>query len=267
MSQGPLCPNSTKKFQKEVSQIANRNLPYVMLLGGLSVNLNHLKTNKGGLRNMKKERKVVKIKPNTNPVRCPVRIIEKYLNLLPFGGTKPNLYLQSLQKPKPYCWYSTTPVGINMIRKVVGTLLKDVGLDGYFTNHSLRCTCATRLFQAGENVKLIKEVTGHISDVVSKYETTSDAQRMRVSSVIQGDVPPIKLSEASPMEIVQVPKPISNEEKCKLERLELPIQVEKSNKIELEEGSSGENVGNIVKSTVDAIGNRKAKVTIHVELL
>ena len=43
MSQGPLCPNLTQKFQKEVSQIANRNFPLVMLLGGLSVNLNHLK--------------------------------------------------------------------------------------------------------------------------------------------------------------------------------------------------------------------------------
>ena len=40
MSQGPLCPNLTQKFQKEVSQIANRNFPLVMLLGGLSVNLN-----------------------------------------------------------------------------------------------------------------------------------------------------------------------------------------------------------------------------------
>ena len=44
MSQGPLCPNLTKKVQKEVSQIANRNLSLVILLGGLSVNLNHLKT-------------------------------------------------------------------------------------------------------------------------------------------------------------------------------------------------------------------------------
>ena len=46
MSQGPLCPNLTKKVQKEVSQIANRNLSLVILLGGLSVNLNHLKTSK-----------------------------------------------------------------------------------------------------------------------------------------------------------------------------------------------------------------------------
>ena len=44
MSQGPLCPNLIKKVHREVSQKANRNLPRTMLLGGLSVNLNHLKT-------------------------------------------------------------------------------------------------------------------------------------------------------------------------------------------------------------------------------
>ena len=43
MSQGPLCPNMTKNVQKEVSQIANCNLLCMMLLGGLSVHLNHLK--------------------------------------------------------------------------------------------------------------------------------------------------------------------------------------------------------------------------------
>ena len=43
MSQGPLCPNLSQKVQKEVSQMANRNLSPVILLGGLSVNLNHLK--------------------------------------------------------------------------------------------------------------------------------------------------------------------------------------------------------------------------------
>ena len=42
MSQGPLCPNLSKKVQKEVSQMTNRNLPHVMLCD-LSVNLNHLK--------------------------------------------------------------------------------------------------------------------------------------------------------------------------------------------------------------------------------
>ena len=31
MSQGPLCPNLTKKVQKEVSQMANRKLSCAML--------------------------------------------------------------------------------------------------------------------------------------------------------------------------------------------------------------------------------------------
>ena len=47
MSQGPLCPNLSQKVQKEVSQMANHNLSPVILLGGLSVNLNHLKIMEG----------------------------------------------------------------------------------------------------------------------------------------------------------------------------------------------------------------------------
>ena len=31
MSQGPLCPILSKKVQKEVSQMANHNLPHAML--------------------------------------------------------------------------------------------------------------------------------------------------------------------------------------------------------------------------------------------
>ena len=42
MCQAVLSPNLTKKFQWEVSQIADNRFPLMMLLGGLSVNLNHL---------------------------------------------------------------------------------------------------------------------------------------------------------------------------------------------------------------------------------
>ena len=48
MSQAVLRQNLTKKFQWEVSQIANNRYPVVMLLGGLSVNLNHLITHYEG---------------------------------------------------------------------------------------------------------------------------------------------------------------------------------------------------------------------------
>ena len=42
MYQAVLRPNLTKKFQWEVSQIADKRFSCAMLLGGLSVNLNHL---------------------------------------------------------------------------------------------------------------------------------------------------------------------------------------------------------------------------------
>ena len=69
------------------------------------------------------------------------------------------------------------------MRGVVSKMLKEARLDGYFTNHSLHRTCATRLFQAGQSEKVVKEITGHISDAVNKYQVTSDKQRMEASSV------------------------------------------------------------------------------------
>ena len=225
------------------------------------------KTNQGGLRDLKKERKIVWIKPNVNKIRCPVRLVEKYLNLLPQWGTKPNFYLQSLKKIKPNVWYSTVPVGINNIRKVTGNLLKDAGLDGYFTNHSLRRTCATHLFQAGTDVKLIKEITGHVSDAVHKYQTTSDQQRMTVSEIIQGNGP--KLSQASPMGIVEDQPKVADEVKFALPKFEMPIKITQSVSEIGKDPSSSEiacKVSDVIKNAVTAVGKRRAKVTIEVEL-
>ena len=225
------------------------------------------KTNKGGLHDMKKERKIVWVKPNSNWQRCPVRIVEKYLRLLPFEcNAKKNLYLQSLKKPRPYCWYSTMPVGINKVRKVVSSMLKQARLDGFFTNHSLHRTCATRLFQAGESVKVVKEITGHISDAVHKYQTTSDAQKMHVSDIIHGNVKPINLSQAPQMELVPAVKPVSNEEKFKLEPLKL--KVDSKNECTFDDNScmyEGSKIENVIGAAVKAVGKRKAKMTIQIE--
>ena len=206
------------------------------------------------------------MKPNVNRVKCPVRLIEKYLNLLPKTGRKANFYLQSLVKLRPNCWYSSTPVGVNTLRKCVGELLKNAGLDGYFTNHSLRRTCVTRLFQAGTDVKLVKEITGHISDAVHKYQVTSDEQRMGLSDVIQGAPKAVKLSESSPMSVVEPPKPLSDEEKFKLPKVQLFGNAEESNVVEGKVITQAKTVSDVIESTIKSIGNRRAKLTIHVEL-
>ena len=57
------------------------------------------KTNDGGLANMKNEHKIVWVYPSSNKARCPVRLVEKYLNLCPDYYVKENFYLQSLQRP------------------------------------------------------------------------------------------------------------------------------------------------------------------------
>ena len=148
------------------------------------------KTNDGGLRSMGKECKVVWVYPSKNTICDPVCLVEKYISLCPpviVKTKKLNFYLRSLEKCTLNQWYGEQVVGPNSIRKVVGDLLKSVNLDGHFTNHSLRCTVTSRLFQSGMDKKLIKEFTGHHSDALDQYEVTSELQRKEMSKVIGGE--------------------------------------------------------------------------------
>ena len=148
------------------------------------------KTNDGSLKSMRKERKAVWVYPSMNKMRCPVRIVDKYISLLPpvRCNRKPNFYLRSLERYTPAQWYGEQVVGINSIRKIMGEISKQTGLEGFFTNHSLRRSGTTRLFQAGIDRKIIKEFMGHISDAVDAYQITSDQQRQRLSEVIAAGV-------------------------------------------------------------------------------
>ena len=64
-------------------------------------------------------------------------------------------------------------------------MCKAAGISGYKTNHSLRATTATRLYQAGVDEQLIMERTGHRSlDGVRSYKRTSDEQRVALSDIV-----------------------------------------------------------------------------------
>ena len=147
------------------------------------------KTNDGGLASLRKDRKVVWIYPSSNVNRCPMRLIDKYISLCPEIRSEKlrcNFYVRSLERPNPAQWYSNRVVGVNTLRKYVQEMLKSAKLDGFFTNHSLRRTSTTRLFQAGVDRKLIKEFTGYCSDAVDQYQITSDTQRENMSKSIDG---------------------------------------------------------------------------------
>ena len=79
------------------------------------------KTNDGGLNSMRKDRKCVWVYPSDNVVKCPVRLVDKYMSLLPSCkvNKKCNFYLRSLEKYNPAQWYGEQVMGLNAIKSVM----------------------------------------------------------------------------------------------------------------------------------------------------
>ena len=64
------------------------------------------------------------------------------------------------------------PLGHNKLNSMVKIMMSEAGVEGYYTNHSLRATAVSRLFQndVDDKHKLIKGVTGHRSDALQGYK-------------------------------------------------------------------------------------------------
>ena len=136
-----------------------------------------LKTNKGGLKYKRVTVKSVDLYAMNRPEWCPLHVIVKYLSLLPKGQTCTAFYLQPLKNFFANSWYLNRPAGINKLRNVVGELCKKAGLPGYYTNHSLRSTAATKMYQSDLDEQLIMEITSHHSLAVCSYKHTSQRQK------------------------------------------------------------------------------------------
>ena len=98
-----------------------------------------------------------------NPERCFVRLFRKYMSLSPPDSPAASFYLQPSSKPTSTCWYSCRPVGHNHISATVARLCRAAGITGFKTNHSLRATSTSRLYQSGVDEQLVMERTGHRS--------------------------------------------------------------------------------------------------------
>ena len=118
--------------------------------------------------------------------RCPVRIFDLYLEKLPSGSTA--FYMQPLQKrpAKPsQPWFKNMPVGVNPLKNMMAKVSKLAGLSVKYTNHSLRATSASRMFQSGVPEKIVAEVIGHKSmNALRQYERTTEQQFQAVGNSI-----------------------------------------------------------------------------------
>ena len=82
-------------------------------------------------------------------------------------------------------WFKNQPIGVHTLTATVKRLCEKAGIVGYKTNHSLRVTTATRLFQNGTDEQLIMERTGHRStDGVRAYKRSCTQQQEAISKVL-----------------------------------------------------------------------------------
>ena len=148
------------------------------------------KTNNGGLSHLRIKRKVVRAYKNlTNVERCPVELYKKYLSHVPNEVSDNAFYLRALPKPNGEIWYYKKAAGRETLGNVVKKIMKKAQFDGHYTYHSLRRSCATRLYDGGVPEQLIQETTGHrSSDGVRAYKCTSSALKREASEILQGSL-------------------------------------------------------------------------------
>ena len=121
--------------------------------------------------------------------KCHVRVLDKYLSKLPLDAIEQdNFYLTPLSavpSNSQIPWFTSVPVGRNSLGKMVKEMCSDLGIGGNKTNHSLRATAASDLFQAGVPEKVIQQRTGHLSlGGLRQYEKVTTTQQQAVCRVL-----------------------------------------------------------------------------------
>ncbi len=116
-------------------------------------------------------------------------LYEKYVSLLPKESKSDALYKYAAISAKrtPHTWYVDKPVGINVLSKCVGNLMAKIGREGKFTNHSLRVSATTRMFNEGIEEQVVKEKIGHRSDTVRAYKRTAEHLLANTEKAAIGD--------------------------------------------------------------------------------
>ena len=119
------------------------------------------------------------------PERCFVEIYKQYCLHRPPNVKVNAFYRAPIINPIGIVWYKNRAIGANTLATTMKRLCSKAGVGGYKTNHSLRVTSATRLFQCGTDEQLIMRRTGHRStDGVRVYKCSSDEQEALLSKVL-----------------------------------------------------------------------------------
>ena len=125
--------------------------------------------------------------PERRP-RCLVYLLDLYISKIPLAAKERNLfYVRPVTKMPVDCqspWYENAPVGKEKLRSFISAMCKEAGITEPKTNHSLRATGTTAMFSAKVPERMIRDVTGHRSNALMRYEHPSVEQKRAVSAVL-----------------------------------------------------------------------------------
>jgi hypothetical protein len=137
--------------------------------------------------------KTVSIVDNGSPYSH-VALLDLYLSKVPrIDIENDNLfYLSPLPfTPLPFTplrersWYFSDPFSSKILAGLLKNMTTEAGLEGNFSNHSLRAKGATVLYDAGVAEGVIQKRTGHKSlDALRCYERTTMTQNLEVSNLL-----------------------------------------------------------------------------------
>ena len=147
------------------------------------------KNRAGGLASYRLKNKVVPVfQDESLGKQCHVYVLDLYLSKIPSSARAQDVFYL---RPKPVNmeddnpWYSSQRIGRNRISQLMKTICSGSGVQNKYTNHSLRATGATRLFQSGTPENVIMERSGHRStDGVRQYEQVSQDQHIAAQAIL-----------------------------------------------------------------------------------
>ena len=129
---------------------------------------------------------------------CPVHILDMYtciyISNLPKEALADDIFFRPLENVPTDSmspWYSgAQPIGKNTLEHKLSRMCALAGIEGRVTNHSLRATSATQMYEMGVPEKIIQERTGHRSlEALRVYERTKfNTHQQETASNILSDL-------------------------------------------------------------------------------
>ena len=116
--------------------------------------------------------------------RCIVKLLDKYLSLLPAEATYTFPYKGKDKTPSnpSVSSFTNQRVGINVLNNVLPELSEKSGIQVRYTNYSLQATAITRMLNGEVDKKVIAETSGYRSlKALRSYEHTCKRKSQNVS--------------------------------------------------------------------------------------